>query len=359
MTETDNELLTAAISEGAALAPDSHDVLRAVRVRVARQQRFRRSGIAVAGAVASVIAVFGAVTVVQKWPGGSLDTAAHGPGGVMPVPAQQCTLTFGWLPPGLKSPVRSCGPDGENVGYPMDGGNYLSVGMLNASWQPTLDAAGLQQIEVGGRPAAICSKPTRTAITFQLPSGHWVQLEYGNGLPGSSSSGAQQTTLRNDALAIANGMSEGTADDVQVAFAPGYLPADMSLAGVGTGTTPGTGQLHYGDGSGAVTKVEVGGGTDGLTDIMPVSDDRHTLSISLLSPDPGLMSHSANPVGRLGNLTIYSINQGTAVLVPGFHGATLEVATSAVRYVNSTEPPGGALSTDELIKIAQHIQWFG
>ncbi len=361
MNEADNELLVAAISEGAEFAPDSHDVLRTVRVRVARQRRRRLAGRAVA-AVASVIAVLGAVAIVERWPDRPLDTAAPSPGtGIgqaMPVPPQQCTLRFGWLPPGLKDPTRSCGPAEENVLYPMAGGNYLSVEMLKVSWQPKLDLPGLQQIKVGGRPAAISSKPTRTIITFQLPSGHWIQLEYGRGHPGSSSSRSQQTTLHNDALAIANGVSEGTAEDVQVAFAPAYLPAGMRLTSVGTGATPGTGQLHYGDGSGSVTKVDVVGTTDGIQDSMPVTDDRHTVSISLLSPDPSRLGHSAEPVGHLGNLPIYSINGGMAVLVPGFHGATLEVATSAVRYVNPTEPPDAAVSTDELIKIAQHVQWF-
>jgi hypothetical protein len=354
MTETNNEMLLAAIERGAAFAPDPDDVLRVVRTRVARRRRRRMTGTAIVAA-AVVIAVFGALTVERSLGGRGHSTAqATASPAVMPVPPQRCMLRFGWLPPGLDPPSRSCGPAGEEVGYPMGAGNYLDVSMLNSSWQPTLDTPGLQQIKVGGRPAAIASRPTRTIIIFQLPSGHWVSLEYGKGYPSSSE---QQATLRTDALAIANSVSEGPAEEIQVAFAPGYLPAGMRLARIYPGATPGTGSLEYNDGTGSVTKVEMGGTEDGIPVSLPVTDERYNVSISLGPPEPGLPGDSANPVGHLGNLTIYLINNnGASVVVPGFHGGVLSVFSLVKPLI---EPPPPTLSTDELIKIAEHVQWFG
>jgi hypothetical protein len=355
MNAAEQRVLVDGIGEGAAQAPDAHVVLAEVQARIVRGRRRRRIG----GAVTAVVAALAVAGLLVGGVGGLAGRSHRGTGQwagvrVEPVPPQRCTVRLGWVPAGLRPPLRGCGPLGESLLYPMAGGAYLRMDVSNLPWQHRTDLAGWERVDIGGRTGLVASRATRTILWFALPSGRWANLEYGKGYP--SAQGGPQAGLRADALTIARAVSEDGTDTVRVGFVPAYLPPGMRLAEVATlGPPPGFGELSYGDGSLALRTVGTSGTEDGIEDEDPVFDRGHTVSIRLSAPDPELDKVAAGtPVATVAGRPAYLINQGTELVVPGFHGGDLTVSTT------SPGAPGyESLPREELIRIAQGVRWLG
>ncbi|RGC69725.1 hypothetical protein C5N14_04805 [Micromonospora sp. MW-13] len=350
--------LNRALAEGERHSPDPTEVLAGIRAGVRRSRRRRR--FAVAGAAsAAVLVLAGGGFLVQRLPippvGATPATdrvdAAAAAGPVQPQP---CRLSFGWLPTNLAAPMRTCGPGDQRVLYPMDGGPYLRVDVDYSGWQPPLSRNGWEPVVVNGRTGRMAVQNTRALVLFPLPSGRWVDFEYGVGQPG----GPRTEKLGETAKRIAEGIGETVAGTVRVPFAPTYLPRGQRFVAALGGTASG---LIYREGSGRVLdrKPAQGATEDGIPTDRPTIDYGVGYSIRW---DPAGSEPTGRELGERADrdvqgLPTYLVNRGRTVIVDGFHGGRLSVFLHEPEWIRPTAP--SAPPTGELLRIAEGIRWTG
>ncbi|MER5332968.1 hypothetical protein [Micromonospora sp. NPDC002717] len=351
-----NARLFRALAEGERHTPDTEVVLAEVRVGIARSARRRRyatvglAAVATLGLTGTTVLIGGDEGFLSR----PADSASPS-GRATPVPPQECRLSLGWLPTGLSTPIRSCGPAAQSILYPMSGGAYLSVSIDQSGRQGTPTTRGWKPVAVNGRPGRTVTRATRSFVEFPLPSGRWASLEYGVGTPGGPAAKGLETTARR----IAEQLTETPSGPLGAPFAPAYLPAGQRLAMVTHG-----GGLHFGvayqDGSGRPHGAAEGITEDGVVTDLPTIDVGTTYRISWSADAANRFP--LNPDERVGDvqgLPTYLTNQGRALVLEGFHGGQLVVSGSSPVPVRVSSPPDPAAVTPELVRIAQGVRWFG
>ncbi|MGW1057306.1 hypothetical protein [Micromonospora rubida] len=357
--------LNRALAEGERHSPDPTEVLAGIRAGVRRSHHRRR--FAAAGAAGTIgVALVGGLLAGQLAFGPAPEAMAPGSAArpVTPVPAQACRLSFEWLPTGLSTPpIRTCGPGAQGVLYPMAGGPYLRVDLAAAGWQPPLERTGWDPVVVNGRAGRMAVRDSRALLLFPLPSGRWVDVEYGG----------PRAALRETAKRIAGGIGETVADTVRVPFTPTYLPRGQYLVALQSGTASG---LTYRDGSGRVLDRQPAQGIteDGVNTDEPVID--HGIEYSIRWEPAGL-GPSAMGFGKRSDravqgLPTYVLNRGLLMIVDDFHGGRLTLSSNATMSVPPSAPtaeptnkavplrPSSPPEADrELRRIAEGIRWTG
>jgi hypothetical protein len=211
-----SELLMSALHAEEQHAPDPHEVLAGVARGVRR--RARRSAAALAAGVAlAVLAVSGAVVIaIGPAPPASVGAPVQG---AFPADAAH-GVNFGWLPDDVG---RGGGPDVSA------GGPYLVASVLPYVWTPTLDLTGWQRTEINGRPGRIVSRPTRTFLLWQLPSGHWAGLEFGRGMPrGADAQPGVELDARRIAAAITEAPYRRGSSRLRLTYLPQGYRVDLT-----------------------------------------------------------------------------------------------------------------------------------
>ncbi|GAA0916787.1 hypothetical protein [Virgisporangium aurantiacum] len=344
------QLLADALASDERLAPDPHDVLAGMAGGIRRRRQRRLAGYA--ASVLAVLALAGGLVVTVPWQ--AEQAASPAP---IPTPDFQRTVRFGWLPDGLSPPTYSASDTGEEVLYPMSGAVYLRVAVSHVDWQPKLDKSGWQQIQVGGRPGRLVSRPTRTLILWQLPSGHWADLEFGRGGPGG---GDSQPAVQTDAERIAAGVTEGAPEPVRLAFELTHLPAGMRIVGI-TGATPdGYGNIEITSGSEEAINTAEGITEDGIVYDFPMLDRSGRITVSFA---PGAWSASNPPPGvtrfaDIGGKAAFRLGQDKGVAVDWPPHGFVQVWQPAMAKVDG---PAIAplLTLDEFRAVASGIRWLG
>ncbi|SBT51620.1 hypothetical protein [Micromonospora auratinigra] len=365
-----NPRLTQALAEGERHTPDPDQVLAGIRAGITRRRRHHRY-LSVGVTALTVLALTGTAVLIGRpdhRPTGVADGSPANPTPrptgrpseepVTPVPPQQCRLRFGWLPTGLARPLRSCGPREQSVLYPMAGGRYLSVSIDQSGWPGPVNTRGWTPLTVHGRPGYLAVRATRAFVCFPLPSGRWVDVEYGDGQPG----GPAVTGLAATARRIAEHISEQDTGPIRVPLATTYLPKGQQLAAVGNDSSRFT--VRYQDGSGRNTGKPITGTTeDGLTSESPRIDTGTGYRIDW-SSDPRDMP-SAGELERYERLPdiqgrpAYLLNQGDLIVVADFHGGWLSVGLHfVIRDVSQPGPVAGG-HRSQLVRIAQGVRWLG
>ncbi|RKN31673.1 hypothetical protein D7044_15295 [Micromonospora musae] len=327
-----------------------------VRAGIARSHRRRRY--ASAGLAAfTLLAVSGTAVLVARpeqpasRPADNL--AANAQTG--PVPPQECRLSLGWLPEGLVEPSRICGPTAQSVLYPMYDGPYLSVSIDQSGWQGPRNTRGWEPVTVNGEAGYLVTRATRTFVKFPLPSGRWVSVEYGVGMPGARATAGLEATARR----IAEHISETPTESLNAPFAPTYLPPGQRLANLrrdGDGAS-----VTYQDGSGRIIGATSTSTTeDGVIGEFLEFDDGAGYRISWTSNPPGdyLPLKQGERIADIQGRPAHRFNEDGIVVVDGFHGGQLTVST---RYPVSLHRklPKPANPTPELVRIAEGVRWLG
>ncbi|MCW3843181.1 hypothetical protein ONA70_24060 [Micromonospora yasonensis] len=342
--------LTRALAEGERYTPDADAVLAGVRAGIARARR-RRRYTAAGLAAFTVLALSGTAVVVGRSelssprPAGSATPPA--------VPAQECRLSFGWLPEGLAEPSRNCGPRRQSVLYPITGGPYLAVSIDQSGWQgPAKITPGWKPTTVNGRTGQIVTRRTRAFVQFPLPSGHWVDIEYGGG------KGAPE--LEATARRIAEHISETPAGSLTAPFTPTYLPAGQRLAFVGQ-RRGSEFNVAYQDGSGRIIGSSGTATTQDGVIVDEIEIDSGTeYHISwrsdLGNDDPTALGER---IGNIQGHPAYLLNGGSLLTIEGFHGGELSVAANLPIDERGRPRSAPAGLTSVLIRIAEGVRWPG
>lgn len=351
-----NARLTRALAEGERYTPDADTVMAGVRAGIARNRRRRRY--ASAGVAALTVLAMGSAAALIGGSEQSPSRSAEGPAPnaqTGPVPPQECRLSFGWLPEGLVEPIRSCGPRTQSVLYPMDGGPYLNVSIDQSGWQGPRNTRGWKRVTVNGEGGYITARPTRAFVRFPLPSGRWVDIEYGIGTPGAKATAGLEATVRR----IAEEISETPTDSISIPFAPTYLPPGQHLADVGQGGGGTSLRLNYQDGSGRVVGEPMALGTeDGVTSEYPRIDAGVGFSISWASdPAHAIPLDQGERIADIQGRPAYLFNRGQMVVVDGFHDGQLNVSTS-YPTPHQQRPPSPGHLRPELVRIAEGVDWL-
>ncbi len=332
------QLLVDALTLDERLAPDVDEVREGITGGIRRRRQRRMVGYAASAVALAVLA--GALVVT--WPART-DRAER--------PAQTVagdwtrTLRFGWLPAGLAAPVYLASTTEEGVLYPTNQGGYLLVDVTKVDWQPRLDLPGWRQTQVNGRPARIVSRPTRTLISWQLPSGRWASLDHGNGRPGGTDA---QPGVETAAQRIAAEITEGPSEPVRVSFSVGFLPRGMRIVGVRGVSPDGYGTIDVVSGSQRVVRTDEATTEDGISVEYPVLDNADSVDISFhpgsWKPGPG-EERTDDVRGR----PAYLLNQGDGIAVDSPDGYVLV----------STSGRSSGLTADDFRRIAEGVRWLG
>jgi hypothetical protein len=345
-----------ALAEGERHTPDAEVVLAGVRDGIARSGRRRRyatvglAAVATLGLTGTTVLVGGDEEFLPR-PADSTSPSAR----ATPVPPQECRLSLGWLPTGLSTPIRSCGPAAQSILYPMSGGPYLSVSIDQSGRQGTPTVRGWKPVAVNGRPGRTVTRATRSFVEFPLPSGRWASLEYGVGTPGGPATKGLEATARR----IAEQVTEAPSGLLSSPFAPTYLPSGQRLATV----TDGGGRLSgvaYRDGSGLPSGGREGVTEDGVVTDQPTIDVDATYRITWTADAANRFP--LNPDERVGDvqgLPAYLTNQGRALVLEGFHGGQLVVSGSGPVPARLSPSPDSTVTPSELVRIAEGVRWFG
>jgi hypothetical protein len=332
--------LVEALQADERLAPDPSDVLAGVAGGIRRRRQRRLAGYAASAVALAVVAGTLAVTLPSR------TDRAEQPAGTATGEWNR-TLRFGWLPDGLATPPLYQASDTEESAlYPeANNGRYLLVNLTKVDWRPRLDLPGWRQTQVGGRPARIISRPTRTLITWELPSGRWASLDYGQGRPGSRDA---QPGVETSAERIALGVTEGAPEPVRVAFSVGYLPEGMRVVGVRGASPEGFGTIDAVSGTQRLVRNEDAATEDGISLEYPVLDNGDSLDISVhpgaWNPGPG-DKRTDDVRGR----PAYLLNRDDGIAVDSPDGYILV----------STSGRPSPLTAADFRRIAESVRWTG
>jgi hypothetical protein len=337
------------------LAPDPDDVLRGVTRGIRRRRQRRRIGPAVTG-VAAVLALAGGAVVVHDLRGGPAGQVGA-PSATVPNGDWHRTVRLGWVPAGMTPGGWHVSEDGEGGGFHGTDEVYLRVDVSKPRSARTLP--GWEATTVDGRPGLIVSRPTRTIIEWPLPSGHWVEVEFGRGRPGGAN---RQSAIRADAERIAAGISETAVEPVRVRFGLTRLDPGQRIVGVGvTDADDGHGTLYVSDGTpSAPPSMQEGATEDGIVTESPVPDPG-VITVRYDRPtDPATLLRSATRIDDIQGRPAYLINQGQMLIVTGLPHGDLTVASNRPMVVDSANPPASESSqVDKLIALAERVRWTG
>ena len=248
-------------------APDPTEVMAGVAGGIRRRRRRRWAGYT--AAVLALVLVAGAVVV--RFP--RADRADDAPAGrtVIPTGDWNRSLRFGWLPEGMTPNLWAASTTGEVASFARDDARYLRVTLYAPGLQPRADQPGWQQAAIGGRPGRLVSRTHRTLIKWQLPSGRWADLEYGDGQPDGTDA---QPALQASAERIAAAIIEGDPEPIRVAFALTRVPRGMRIVGIRS--HPGLGGvIEVASESGAAPRFETSTGEQAVVDDRLVVDSAH------------------------------------------------------------------------------------
>lgn len=330
-------LLTSVLIDEERLAPDPADVMAGLTHGIRRRRQRRLAG----GAAALALVVAGSFAVVNAWP----DAQAPGESSAAaPATVFHRKIRFGWLPDGLERPVFQAGLAGESVNYGLSEDRYLRAEISNLQWQPNLDQAGWQRVQVAGRPGRLVSKPTRTIVDWQLPSGRWATIEVGRGRPGMANA---QPGLQADAERIAAGITDGDPEPVRVSFEARVLPKGTKIVNVSEQEN-GYGTIELSTGDPKVAATWKGTTEDGITSDRPVTDQESNRVTVTVSPDTVKPSTDMYELGKVNGRRIWRTGALGVVVDFSPHGQIL-VQTS------NTLP----LTTEELRAVAEGVRWNG
>jgi hypothetical protein len=327
-------------------------------------RRRRRSAAALAaGAALAVLAVIGSAAVVgarMALPPASVGAPATA---TFPVDASH-GVDFGWLPDDMRLADRGGGPD------VMAGGPYLVASVVPYVWQPKLDLTGWQRTEINGRPGRIVSRPTRTFVLWQLPSGHWADLEFGRGLPRGTDG---QPGVEQDARRIAASVTEAPPRSGSSRLRLTYLPQGYRVDQASHGTNK-AGQsvdvVRGVTGTIRLTGTQTYGTEDGVTTEVPTFAADGTFQVLLDKRDAGAGDDYAHREGwtRIADVQGYpaytnaTLNtsrrpRGIQIVVVGFDGGQLRLTSNFGSGPEAVVGLAGSGPTyEELLNVANGIR---
>lgn len=332
-------LLVDVLTDDERLAPDLGRVRDGITGGIRRRRRRRMAGYA-ASAVALVL-VGGALAV-------TVPATGERPAGTTRTLAGEWnrTLRLGYVPDGMTTPLYSASAAGEGVLYPVSREGYLRVDITTTGWTPRLDLPGWRTTQVGGRPARIVSRPKRTMIDWQLPSGRWASLEYGQG---RAHDAAGQLAVERIVERVALGVTEGTPEPVRLAFGPTYLPPGTRVVGVRGVSPEGYGTIDVTAGSQRVLRTDEATTEDGISVEYPVLDDRGGFGVSF-HPGSWQLDPGDRRTDDIDGRRTYLLNRETGIAVDTPpHGCVI------VDTIDRPEP----LAPAELRRVAKGVRWTG
>jgi hypothetical protein len=228
----------------------------------------------------------------------------------------------------------------------MAGAGYLRVDVSGVDWQPRLDQPGWRQIQVGGRPARIVSRPTRTLIDWQLSSGRWANLEYGRGMPGEA---AAQPDVERIAERVAAGITEGAPEPVRVRFAPTVLPEGTRVVGVRGVSHDGYGTVDVASGSQRVVRTGQVTTQDGIGLDHPVLDETGLFGVSF-HPGPFRPNRGETRTDDIQGQPAYLLNEGRGIAFDSPPHGNVTVAATG-------EP--APFTPEAVRRVAEGVRWTG
>jgi hypothetical protein len=324
--------------------PDPDATMHAVR-RGIRRRRHRDGAVA---AVAAFAVLLGASATVGGYLAGPPPQPQSGTPKVQPVTEKVFSFTYGWLPDDLRAQRANPGP-GVGAYIDTEVTATQDAGPADPAWSP---------IEVKGRPGRLISKPTRTIVDWQLPSGHFAHVEFGRGVPGAPNG---QPAIEHDTLHIVDEFAEGPEKTLTTAIGLGFLPARCHVDGLNEQQRIPAVNVYCGSPNPPPRRLTT---EDGITETVTNRLLENGVSISYADPQDAktwerdldhrrriadiqeLPAYTSLPEGETASLSTYQL------YVKGFHGGMLVLSAN-------TRELKDALTLDELVKIASNVVWTG
>lgn len=234
------------------LAPDPEATLDAVRHAIrTRRRRAATRTVTVAAAAATVAAVAIGATLAGRAAPRSAAPAAR-PTAPPSTPAAPVaapdftTVAPGWLPTTRVTPVIASNDFGQELrGYTMTlpglGSTYLLVGAAPGSALPTENKRGVpHDLRIGGRPAREWSVDDWYYLAIQQAPGRVTTIDLAGGRNEGKGGDGSAAALAAIGRQVGAGLVTGRHDPIKAGFRLSYLPAGLTVRGVGWQDATGT-----------------------------------------------------------------------------------------------------------------------